>query len=131
MPTFGASAHTVNNDLSKPGNEGVQRFLDRAEVLASTVAQLRKDLALSEMELPQPPLGEEAFETLRSGVLPRLEELQRQSTTALQTAMYRVDIPEGHLRRTMALGGLHALAGECVLRALQKVLTRLRYAGRF
>jgi hypothetical protein len=31
----------------------------------------------------------------------------------------------------MALGGVHALAGECVLRALQKVLTRLRFAGRF
>ena len=121
----------MNNDLSKPGNEGVQRFLDRAEVLASTVAQLRKDLSLSDAELPVPEVSEEAFEVLRAAVLPRLEELQRQSTTGLQTAMYRVDIPEAHLRRTMALGGLHALAGECVLRALQKVLTRLRFAGRF
>ena len=123
--------NSVNNELSKPGAEGVQRFLDRAEVLASTVAQLRKDLALTDDELPEPPVGEQAFETLRTLVLPRLEALQRQSATALQTAMYRVDIPEAHLRRTMASGGLHALAGECVLRALQKVLTRLRFAGRF
>lgn len=123
--------NSVNKDLSKPGGEGVQRFLDRAEVLASTVAQLRKDLALADAELPEPPVGEQAFETLRAQVLPRLEALQGQSVSALQTAMYRVDIPEAHLRRTMAAGGLHALAGECVLRALQKVLTRLRFAGRF
>jgi hypothetical protein len=45
--------------------------------------------------------------------------------------MYRVDIPEAHMRRTLALGGLDALAGECVLRSLQKVLTRLRFAGRY
>lgn len=131
MPTFTPLVNSVNNELSKPGFEGVQRFLDRAEVLASTVAQLRKDLALTDDELPEPPVGEQAFETLRMQVQPRLEALQRQSTSALQTAMYRVDIPEAHLRRTMASGGLHALAGECVLRALQKVLTRLRFAGRF
>ncbi len=123
--------NSVNNELSKPGSEGLQRFLDRAEVLASTVAQLRKDLALTDDELPEPPVGDQAFEMLRTMVLPHLEALQRQSAIALQTAMYRVDIPEAHLRRTMASGGLHALAGECVLRALQKVLTRLRFAGRF
>lgn len=109
----------------------MQRWLDRAEVLSSTVAQLRKDLAMDAGSLPTPPLGEQAFEELRSGVLPRLEALQRHGPTALQTAMYRVDIPEAHLRRTLALGGLHALAGECVLRALQKVLTRMRFAGRW
>ena len=81
--------------------------------------------------LPEPLVGEEAFEQLRERVLPRLQELQRRGVSALQVAVYRVDIPEVHLRRTLALGGLHALAGECVLRALQKVLTRLRYAGRF
>jgi hypothetical protein len=123
--------NSVNNELSKPESEGLQRFLDRAEVLASTVAQLRKDLALTDDELPEPPVGDQAFEMLRTKVLPHLEALQRQSVIALQTAMYRVDIPEAHLRRTMASGGLHALAGECVLRALQKVLTRLRFAGRF
>jgi len=118
-------------ELMQPGGGGVQRWLDRAEVLASTVAQLRKDLSMPEDELPQPPVGEEAFEQLRAHVLPRLQHLQRQSVSALQAAMYRVDIPEAHLRRTLALGGLHALAGECVLRALQKVLTRLRHAGRY
>ena len=121
----------MNNELSKPGEGALQRWLDRAEVLRSTVAQLRKDLALEEADLPEPRVGDAAFEALRSGVLLRLEELLRQSPTALQTALYRVDIPEGHMRRTMDSGGLHALAGECVLRALQKVLTRLRFAGRF
>ncbi len=122
---------SANNHLSKPGSEGMLRHLDRAEVLSSTVAQLRKDLAMGERELPAPVVGEGAFEALRADVLVRLEQLDRSGASALQSAMYRVDIPEAHLRRTLAVGGLHALAGECVLRALQKVLTRLRFAGRF
>ncbi len=119
------------SEVPGKGDDGLQRWLDRTEVLASTVAQMRKDLSMSVMELPEPPVGEEAFETLRGLVLPRLEALRAQGANALQNAMYRVDIPEAHLRRTIAMGGLHGLAGECVLRALQKVLTRLRYAGRF
>lgn len=121
----------ANNELSKPGSGNVQRYLDKAEVLHDTVQQLRKDLALTEADLPVPKVGEEAFEQLRSMVLPRLQQLHSKGVPALQAAMYRVDIPEAHLRRTMHLGGLHSLAGECVLRALQKVLTRLRFAGRF
>jgi len=121
----------VNNDLSKQEQGGVGLWLDKAEVLASTVDQLRKDLSMSAEELPLPALDEEAFERLRTAVLPRLEALQKKGTAVLQVAIYRVDIPEKHMRRTLAMGGLHALAGECVLRALQKVLTRLRFAGRY
>lgn len=104
---------------------------DRAEIVKATVAQLRKDLSMDEEQLPEPPVGDEAFELLRGHVLTRLRALQSQGAHALQVAMYRVDIPEAHLRRTMADGGLHALAGECIIRALQKVLTRLRSAGRY
>ena len=82
-------------------------------------------------QLPIPAVGDEAFELLREAVLPVLEALENNGAHALQVAMYRVDIPEAHLRRTMAHGGLQALASAVVLRALQKVLTRLRYAGRF
>ncbi len=121
----------VNTDLSKPGEHGLQRHLDRAEVLSSTVAQLRKDLVQSELEFPEPGTGDGAFEALRAQVLPILAHLSDRGMHDLQVAMYRVDIPEAHLKRTLAQGGLHALAGECVLRELQKVLTRLRFAGRY
>lgn len=122
---------SANNHLSKPGSGGMQRYLDRAEVLAAVVAQLRKDLAQAEQDFPAPPVGEEAFEQLRAQVRPVLAERLGQGMHDLQMAMYRVDIPEAHLKRTLAAGGLDALAGECVLRALQKVLTRLRFAGRY
>jgi hypothetical protein len=121
----------VNNELSKAGQDGVQRWLDRAEVLDATVEQLRKDLGMTPDELPVPPFGDAAFEELRALVLTRLTALHDRGLSTLQVALYRVDIPEAHMRRTMASGGLHALAGECVLRALQKVLTRMRFAGRY
>lgn len=121
----------MNSELSKPADDGIIRFLDRTEVLQDTVAQLRKDLAVPAEEFATPLIGETAFEDLRRQVLPVLEALNAQGGHALKVAIYRVDIPEAHLRRTMAHGGLHALAGECVLRALQKVLTRLRFAGKF
>lgn len=109
----------------------MQKFLDRAEVLSATVEQLRKDLSLEASEMPQPAVSEQAFEQLREQVKPVLDGLLARGVHALQVVMYRVDIPEAHLRRTLGSGGVHALAGEVVLRALQKVLTRLRYAGRF
>lgn len=121
----------MNNELSRSGDVGLRRSLDRAEVLSSTIAQLRKDLSLSEEELPELQVGDQAFEQLRDHVLPKLEALDCKGTHALQVVMYRVDIPEGHLKRTLGNGGLSALAGECVVRALQKVLTRLRFAGRY
>ncbi len=121
----------MDKDLSISGGGGLQHYLDRAEVLRCTVEQLRKDLALGETDLACPVPGVTAFEALRDQVHPVLRMLDDRGEHALKVAMYRVDIPEAHLHRTMALGGLHALAGEVVLRALQKVLTRLRHAGRF
>lgn len=121
----------MDKDLSISGGGGLQRYLDRAEVLHATVEQLRKDLALGATDLVPPVVGDKAFEALREQVHPALRTLDDRGEHALKVAMYRVDIPEEHLRRTVASGGLHALAGEVVLRALQKVLTRLRHAGRF
>ena len=121
----------MDKSLSKSGADGVQRYLDRAEILLAVVDQLRKDLGLSEQEFGTPETGDAAFEALRSQVLPVLQSSSGRGDHALKVVMYRVDIPELHMRRTMTTGGLHALAGEVVVRALQKVLTRMRFAGRF
>jgi hypothetical protein len=121
---------STESGLSDPSGE-MRLYLDRAEVLQATVGQLRKDLAQDEGSLQEPALGEETFELLRRQVAPILHELHSRGAHALQVAMYRVDIPEAHLHRTMARGGIDELAGETVLRCLQKVLTRLRHAGRY
>jgi hypothetical protein len=120
----------MDKPLSRSGDAPLQRFLDRSEVLQATMDQLGKDLALAVDELHMPQDHTDAFERLRAEVLPVLQRMEAEGDR-LRVAMYRVDIPEPHFRRTMASGGLHALAGEVVLRALQKVLTRLRYAGRY
>lgn len=109
----------------------MQRHLDRGDVLRATMDQLCKDLALEPSKLTAPTDPADAFEALRAQVLPVLRSLSDRGPHPLQVAMYRVDIAEPHMRRAMAAGGLHALAGEVVLRALQKVLTRLRSVGRF
>ncbi len=121
----------MDNSLSASGADGLQRYLDRAEVLQAVVEQLRKDLSISEEELPRPELNDRTFDLLSAMVLPVLLDLDARGAHALQVAMYRVDIPEAHLHRTMGRGGLAALSNEVVLRALQKVLTRMRYAGRY
>lgn len=120
----------MDKPLSRSGDAPLERYLDRAEVLRATLDQLGKDLALSEGQLHAPTDPVQAFEGLREQVLPVLQAMAAQGDR-LRVAMYRVDIPEAHFQRTLQLGGLHALAGEVVLRALQKVLTRLRFAGRY
>lgn len=120
----------MNNHLSKQEQEGLIRGLDRAEVLAATVAQLRKDLGAGAEELPEPALGTETFEQLRSEVLQLLERWERVEPLALSRAVNRVDLTERMVDRAMDLGGLHQLAGSMVLRCLQKVLLRKHFASR-
>jgi hypothetical protein len=120
----------VNNHLSKREEEGLIRGLDRAEVLAATVAQLRKDLAVGADDLQEPPVGTEAFERLRTEVLALLERWERAEPLALSRAVNRVDLTERTVDRAMDLGGLHQLAGFMVLRCLQKVLLRKHFASR-
>lgn len=119
----------MNNELSKPGGEGVVRWLDRAEVLATTVAQLRKDLALTAEELPLPPVGEQAFESLRTSVLAALELWTRTGSSALSRAVNRVDLTERMVNDATDRGGLHELAGTMITRCLMKVLLRKHFAG--
>lgn len=120
----------MNNALSKPDDEGLVRSLDRMEVLAGAVAQLRKDLSLTAEELPLPPVGEEAFETLRTHVLHAMEEWQRTAPALLSRAINRVDLTERMVNAATDENGLHGLAGLMVLRCLQKVLLRKHFSLR-
>lgn len=109
--------------------EVLKQRLGQREVLVATLEQLRKDLDQQWIQLPEPGPG--AFEQLRGQVLPVLEHSAAQGDHALKVILYRVDIAEVRYRTALNAGGLRALAGEVVLRALQKVLTRLRFAGRY
>ncbi len=104
---------------------------DRAEVLRRTVDQLNKDLGMQADPIKAPPADDQAFEVLRAQVFPLLERLFTTDPHAANVAMYRVDIPQFLRDRALAEGGIHALAGEVVLRCLQKVLTRMRFSGEF
>lgn len=121
----------MDKSLSRSDQQGIRLHLDRAEVLAATVDQLRKDLAVGQEAIIPPDDPSNAFEHLQAQVEPILQGLSASGDHALRVAMYRVDIAEAHLRRTLDRGGSDALAGEVVLRALQKVLTRMRFAGRY
>lgn len=99
-----------------------------ALVLTATTAQLRKDLNAPGLQLPA--VGDGAFEALQVQVLGIMEERQALSAHAFGLVLNRVDIPERAFRRIMAEGGLDKLATAVVLRCLQKVLARERYAGR-
>lgn len=116
----------ANEELSTTSS-GLRKRLDEAEVLQAVVVQLRKDLA--EEELPVPVVGEGAFEVLRQEVLRYLEGWQRKGSSAFSRAVNRVDLTEAAVDAAMERGGLPELAGAMVLRCLQKVLLRKRFAG--
>lgn len=117
----------MNEGLSKTEGEGLRKRLDEAVVLARTVEQLGKDLR--EEGLRQPPVGDGTFEELRTQVLRVLQEREEEGAHAFGLVINRVDLTEHQLRAAMAAEGLYGLAGAVVLRCLQKVLSRLRYAG--
>lgn len=121
----------MNGELSETGQgdgtAGLRKRLDEAVVLMATVAQLRKDLRSEDLKEPQ--VGAGAFEELRAQVLSLLAEREREGAHAFGLVVNRVDLTETQLRAALAAGGLHALAGAVVLRCLQKVLSRMRFAG--
>lgn len=122
----------MHEGLSKTGVEGEgssgpRKRLDEAVVLYETVAQLRKDLREEALVLPE--AGEDAFEKLRTQVLAVIEERDREGAHAFGLVLNRVDLNEHQVGSSMANGGLNDLAGAIVLRCLQKVLSRKRYAG--
>ena len=105
---------------------GLRKRLDEAVVLQQTVAQLRKDLRVEELTLP--PVGEGAFEELRTQVLAIITEREREGPHAFGLVVNRVDLTERQLRTATEAEGLNGLAGTIVLRCLQKVLSRIRFA---
>jgi hypothetical protein len=106
----------------------LRKRLDEAEVLMAVVLQLRKDL--NDEDVPVPPVGEQAFEAVRTAVLGVLEGWQRTGSSALSRAINRVDLTEAMVESALGRGGPNELAGVMVLRCLQKVLIRERFAGR-
>jgi hypothetical protein len=122
----------MNGELSKKdageeGASGLRKRLDEAVVLLETVQQLCKDLREEKIAIPQ--VGPGAFEELRAQVLRVLGERERQGAHALGLVVNRVDLTEHALREALAAGGMQELAGRIVLRCLQKVLSRKRFAG--
>ena len=122
----------MNGELSKrdtagEGASGLRQRLDEAVVLMETVHQLRKDLREERLQIPE--TGPHSFEELRAQVLRTIEERERQGVHAFGLVMNRVDLPEEAFQKAIVAGGLHELAGRIVLRCLQKVLSRKRFAG--
>lgn len=117
----------ANEELSRTDQQ-LRKRLDEADVLFQVGQQLRKDL--DEPDLVLPPVGDEAFERLRTEVKARLELWQRSGSASLARAINRVDLTEAQVNKALEMGGLHQLAGAMVFRCLQKVLLRERYAGR-
>ena len=110
------------------GVGALRKRLDEAVVLQATVAQLAKDLDVADLRTP--PTGQEAFEAVRAQVLTALERMQAGSGSGLSRAVNRVDLTESQVNDALGRGGLVELAGQMVLRCLQKVLIREHYAGR-
>lgn len=108
------------------GMKGLRKRLDEAVVLHATVAQLRKDLRVEDLVLPK--VGEAAFEELRTQVLAIITEREREGPHAFGLVVNRVDLTEHQLRAATAADGLNGLAATIVLRCLQKVLSRIRFA---
>jgi hypothetical protein len=101
---------------------------DAAKLLERTAAQLRKDLGVATLRAPVP--GRHALEDLRGQVLEILERGPLAQAAARARAINRIDLTEGAVREAIRLGGQGELAGQMVLRCVQKVLSRERFSGR-
>lgn len=120
----------MHDEVSKSDQDGddtaLRKRLDEAVILSKTVEQLRKDLREEELILPK--VGHAAFEALRTQVLAIIIKREREGPHALGLVVNRVDLTEHQLRTATATDGMNGLAATIVLRCLQKVLSRIRFA---
>lgn len=107
----------------------LEPWLDRAAVLREVRLQLAKDLGVDVDELDVEGMAGTVAERLRARVLRVLGGKECEGAHVLRSVLYRVDVPEGWAGEAMRTDGLNGLSGAVVLRALQKVLTRHRYAA--
>ena len=119
----------ISDFTTKKMKPEIEKYKTEQVVLKETAGQLQKDLESCGMEIRFPEADTIPYESLLNQVEFYIEKLLRENVSALQTLLYRVDIPEKnfvHLKSTSEKFA-HDLARLILEREFMKVVTRRMY----
>lgn len=112
-------------------NNNVRKYLDRAEIVMETAAQIMKDFGLFGVEIKFSGDIDHAYEDLHAQLVEQVGNLLNNNTELLMSVLYQVDISDKEIARaTIELPDydhVEIVAHQIIFRDLKKVLFRRYY----
>ena len=109
----------------------ISPYLNRLDILNDTVKQIAKDLGWSRLEVKFSGNAEGAYQELFEQIHPQIEKLLKENAGKFYELMYRIDISETHIKKTIAQAkdqSFSEVVTDLILkRELQKVVMRKTY----
>lgn len=114
-------------------NTNVRKYLDRAEIVMETAAQIMKDFGMFGVEITFSGDIDHAYEELHRQLVDQVGNLLNNNAELLMSVLYQVDISDREIARaTIELPDydhVEIVAHQIIFRDLKKVLFRRYYKG--
>lgn len=108
-------------------------YLNRLDMLDDTAKQVIKDFGMQGIEIRFSGNSENAYAELFSQILPLIEKMQNENFQNFYNLMYRIDIPEGQIKKAVAQASdksfSETVTDLILKRELLKVVTRKHYSA--
>jgi hypothetical protein len=120
--------------LPQVRNHNVKTFLDRAEIVRGTAAQIMKDFGMFGVEITFSGDVGNAYEELHGQLTSQIGELLRYNSDKLLAVLYQVDITEREMARAEKdlphYTHVEIVAHQVIARELKKVLWRYYFKSK-
>jgi hypothetical protein len=115
-------------ELPQIRNDNLEQFMNRAEIVRETAAQIMKDFGMSGIEITFSGEVENAYEELHGQLTLQISEMAQTSYDKLLSVLYQVDITEREIAKAEQdlphYNHIEIIAHQVIARELKKVLWR-------
>jgi hypothetical protein len=112
----------------------IEKYRYDLEVIRMTAEQVKKDFAIQKMEITFSGNEMNAYEELKSQLIPHLSKMLSGNRSQLMQLLYRIDVPERDWKKVVMMDDENAQTvrlTEIILeREFMKALTRKMFSGK-
>jgi len=121
-------------DLVNLQNNNIEFFLNKADIIQETAAQIMKDFGMFGIEITFSGNVENAYRELHEQLVNQITVYLERDYSRLMAVLYQVDITEHEIAKASQelphYNDLEILAHQVIFRELKKVLYRIYYKSK-
>jgi hypothetical protein len=118
-------------ELPQIRNDNVKQFMNRAEIVRETAAQIMKDFGMFGIKITFSGEVDNAYDELHRQLTIQISKLVQNNYDKLLSVLYQVDITEREIAKAQTdlphYSHLEIIAHQVIARELKKVLWRLYF----